>query len=332
MTTSTEPANLDKLCIDTIRTLSMDGVRRANSAIRCPDGASPVASQLSRATIRRDPANPDWSTATARAVVPARLHAALLLLHLAGFGVSLAHLKNSASSAAPPPAIPSCEADGAPGVEVTTGPLGRGDRQRGRPGAGRADLAARFVRDGHDDRRPPHLHDRQRQRHAGASPPRPALAGHLGLGSLIACSTTTASSWPAHVDGASAENVGLRYEAYGWHVQDLGDDIKLGRLEAAIAAAGGPGQAVADHPAHAHRLRVPEQAGHPEGTRVAARGGRGAPDQGGLRLGSRRALPRARRGAGGVRRGGRARRPRAGGVGEPPAGLPVGSSRAGRLA
>ena len=127
------------------------------------------------------------------------------------------------------------------------------------------------------DRRPPHVRDRERRRHAGGRglggllarrPPRPGPADRL----------LRRQQDPARrrdEDGFS-EDVGKRYEAYGWHVQNVGEDIELDSRGRDRGGARRGGPALAGDPAHPHRLRLAQQAGHPEGARLAARRGRGA--------------------------------------------------------
>ena len=125
-----------------------------------------------------------------------------------------------------------------------------------------------------------------------------SLAGHLGLGRLIAFYDDNKIQLAGPTSQSFSEDVGKRYEAYGWHVQNVGEDLSLERLEQAPAHAMAVTRPpLADHRPLTHRLRQPAQAGHLSGARLAARRGRGPADQGGLRLGSRQALLRARRGA-----------------------------------
>ena len=158
-------------------------------------------------------------------------------------------------------------------------------------------LAARFNRAGPRDRRPLHVRiasDGDMQE--GVSAEASSLAGHLGLGKLVVFYDDNKIQLDGPTSQSFSEDVAKRYEAYGWHVQNVGEDMSLERLEQATARRdGGRGPAVADSSAHAHRLRQPAQAGHLGGPRLAARRGRGPADQGGLRLGSRQALLRARR-------------------------------------
>ena len=200
------------------------------------------------------------------------------ILHLAATGSRWTTSRTSASSAAPPPATPSTRPTARPGVEVTTGPLGQGIANAVGLALAERMLAARFNRDGHeivDHHTYTIASDGDMQE--GVASEACSLAGHLGLGRLIAFYDDNHIQLAGPTSMGFSEDVGARYEAYGWHVQNLGEDID------ARAAGGGDrgrqgrrGPAVADHPAHPHRLRLAEQAGHPDGPRLAAGRGRGA--------------------------------------------------------
>ena len=125
---ATAEQTVEQLSINTIRTLSMDGVQKANSGHPgAPMALAPVAYQLYVRTMKHNPSNPDWFDRD-RFVLSAG-HASMLLyssLHLSGYGVSLDDLQNFRQLLSPTAGHPEYEADGAPGVEVTTGPLGQG--------------------------------------------------------------------------------------------------------------------------------------------------------------------------------------------------------------
>src|SRR4029079_5217290 len=123
-----DTAAIEKLSIDTIRTLSMDGVQAANSGHPgTPMALAPIAYTLFTKVMRHSPNNPHWP-ARDRFILSAG-HASMLLystLHLSGYGISLEDLENFRQLGSPTAGHPEDEADGAPGVEVTTGPLGQG--------------------------------------------------------------------------------------------------------------------------------------------------------------------------------------------------------------
>ena len=306
--------------MNTIRTLSIDGVQKANSGHPgAPMALAPLAYQLYTRTMKHNPANPDWFDRD-RFVLSAG-HASMLLysiLHLSGYGVSMEDLKNFRQLDSPTAGHPEYEAEGMPGVEVTTGPLGQGISNAVGFALAERMLAARFNRDGHeivDHHTYAIASDGDMQE--GVSAEASSFAGHLGLGRLIAFYDDNHVQLAGPTSMGFSEDVGARYEAYGWHVQNLGEDITLERLEEAIEAAkADEARPVADHPAHPHRLRLAQQAGHPVRARLAAGRGRGAPHQGGLRLGPRRPVPGARRGDRGTspRWSSGARRPRPSGT------------------
>ncbi len=175
--TAEQKTDIEKLAIDTIRTLSMDAVQKANSGHPgAPMALAPVAYQLYTRTMKHNPADPHWFDRD-RFVLSAG-HASMLLysiLHLSGYGISMDDLMNFRQLLSPTAGHPEYEAEGTPGVEVTTGPLGQGARQRGRLRARRADARRALQPRRQRDRRPPHLRHRLRRRHAGGRrAPRPA--------------------------------------------------------------------------------------------------------------------------------------------------------------
>ena len=152
-------------------------------------------------------------------------------------------------------------------------------------------LAAEFNRPDHAHRRPPdlrHLLGRRPpggHRLRGGQPGRPPRA----WASSSSSTTTTTSSSTGRPSMAWDEDVLARFDAYDWHTQRVDDGNDLEAISAAHRR-GPRGSAAQPHRrADPHRLRLAPQAGQPEGPRLAARRGRGPPDQGGLRLGSRTA-------------------------------------------
>ncbi|HEV2724366.1 MAG TPA: transketolase [Thermoleophilaceae bacterium] len=241
-TTTTDTQALDELCINTIRTLSMDAVEKASSGHPgAPMALAPVAYQLYAKTMKHNPANRDWFDRD-RFVLSAG-HASMLLysvLHLSGYGLSMDDLQNFRQLLSPTAGHPEYEAEGTPGVEVTTGPLGQGLSNAVGFALAERMLAARFNRDGHE------IIDHYTYAIAsdgdiqeGVTSEASSLAGHLGLGRLIAFYDDNKIQLASETSVVFSEDVTKRYEAYGWHVQDLGEDIGLDRLEAAIAAAKG---------------------------------------------------------------------------------------------
>src|ERR687896_461800 len=123
---ATEQRALDELCVNTIRTLSMDAVQKANSGHPgTPMALAPIANVLYTRAMRHSPTQPDWPDRD-RFVLSCG-HASMLLysmLHLTGYGVSLDDLKNFRQLGSPTAGHP--EYGHAPRIETTTGPLGQG--------------------------------------------------------------------------------------------------------------------------------------------------------------------------------------------------------------
>ena len=231
---------LDELAVNTIRTLSIDGVEKANSGHPgAPMALAPLAYQLFARTMKHNPADPNFFDRD-RFVLSAG-HASMLLysiLHLSGYGVSMDDLKSFRQLNSSTPGHPEHEAEGLPGVEVTTGPLGQGISNAVGFALAERMLAARFNRDGHeivDHHTYAIASDGDMQE--GISAEASSFAGHLGLGRLIAFYDDNHVQLAGPTSMGFSEDVGARYEAYGWHVQNLGEDMALERLEESIAAA-----------------------------------------------------------------------------------------------
>ena len=239
-TTATDTRALDDLCVNTIRTLSMDAVQKANSGHPgAPMGLAPLAYVLYTRVMRHNPGDPDWPNRD-RFVLSAG-HASMLLysmLHLTGYPMSLDDIKNFRQVGSPTAGHP--ERKYSPGIEVTTGPLGQGISNAVGMALGERMLAAQFNRDDHEIVN--HFTftiasdgDIQEGVAAEAS----SLAGHLGLGKLIAFYDDNKIQLASPVDVVMTEDVAKRYEAYGWHVIDVGETDDLDRLETATREAMG---------------------------------------------------------------------------------------------
>jgi transketolase len=235
--TATETTTaLDKLCVDTIRTLSMDGVQKANSGHPgTPMALAPVAYVLYARVMRHSPRNPHWPDRD-RFVLSCG-HASMLLystLYLAGYDVSLQkdlmQFRQLGSRAAGHP-----EYHDMPGIEVTTGPLGQGISHAVGMALAERMLAARFNRPGHEivDHRT-FVIASDGDLEEGISGEASSIAGHLGLGRLISFYDDNHISIEGDTKLAFTEDVGRRYEAYGWHVQNLGEDVELDSLQGAL--------------------------------------------------------------------------------------------------
>jgi transketolase len=235
--TATETTTaLDKLCVDTIRTLSMDGVQKANSGHPgTPMALAPVAYVLYSRVMRHSPSQPNWPDRD-RFVLSCG-HASMLLystLYLAGYDVSLEddlmQFRQLGSRAAGHP-----EYHDMPGIEVTTGPLGQGISHAVGMALAERMLAARFNRPGHEivDHRT-FVIASEGDFEEGVSGEACSMAGHLGLGRLISFFDRNHISIEGDTKVSFSEDVGKRYEAYGWHVQDLEEDIELDSLQRAL--------------------------------------------------------------------------------------------------
>src|SRR3954452_12745329 len=154
-------------------------------------------------------------------------------LHLNGYGVSLDDIKNFRQLGSPCAGHP--EYGHAPGIETTTGPLGQGISTAVGMALGERMLATRFPQAGLEHHTYVIASDGDMQE--GIASEASSLAGHLGLGRLIGFYDDNHISIEGDTALSFSEDVGARYEAYGWHVQNLGEDIGLDSLEAAVHAA-----------------------------------------------------------------------------------------------
>jgi len=230
--------DLDELAVATIRTLSIDGVQRANSGHPgMPLGAAPMAHVLWSRHLRFDPADPHWPDRD-RFVLSAGHGSMLLysLLHLAGFGLTIEELGDFRQWGSRTPGHP--EYGHTPGVETTTGPLGAGFSNGVGMAIAEAFLAATFNRPGLplvDHRTFAIVGDGDLME--GVASEAASLAGHLGLGRLIYLYDDNHISIEGSTDLAFSEDVGLRFEAYGWHVSEVADGNDLDAIDEAITVA-----------------------------------------------------------------------------------------------
>jgi transketolase len=240
--TTSSPAELDELCVNTIRTLSMDAVQKANSGHPgTPMALAPIAYVLYTRIMKHAPAHPDWPDRD-RFVLSAG-HASMLLysmLYLSGYGLTLDDLKNFRQLGSPTAGHP--EYGHAAGIEATTGPLGQGIAMCTGLALAERMLNARLGDDVIDHHTFCIAGDGDMQE--GVSGEAGSLAGHLKLGRLIAFYDNNHISIEGDTALAFSEDVGKRYEAYGWHVLDIGEDLALDRIEQATREA----MAVEDRP------------------------------------------------------------------------------------
>jgi len=238
MTTSSD--GLAELSINTIRTLSMDAVEKAKSGHPgTPMALAPLAYTLYTRVMKHSPKHPEWFDRD-RFILSAG-HASMLLystLYLSGYGLTLDDLKNFRQLGSPTAGHP--EYGDAPGIEATTGPLGQGLGMSVGLALAEAMLAARFNRAGHeliDHHTYVIASDGDIQEGVGSEVS--SLAGHLGLGKLIVFYDNNHIQLAGETSMSFSEDVGKRYEAYGWHVQDVGEDLSVEALERAAEAAKG---------------------------------------------------------------------------------------------
>ncbi len=236
---------LDQLCINTIRTLTIDAVQKAKSGHPgLPLGAAPMAYVLWTKFMRYNPRNPRWENRD-RFLLSAGHGCMLLysLLHLTGYDLSLDDIKNFRQWESKTPGHP--ENVLTPGVEITTGPLGQGFANGVGMAMGAAHLASRFnqkdfplidhyiyaiVSDG--------------DLMEGVASEAASLAGHLKLGKLIYLYDDNRVTIEGFTDLAFSENVPQRFQSYGWHTSTVEDGNDLAAIEEAIRDA----QSVGDRP------------------------------------------------------------------------------------
>lgn len=236
---------LDQLCINTIRTLSLDAVQKANSGHPgLPLGAAPMAYVLWTRFLRHNPNNPKWENRD-RFLLSAGHGSMLLysLLHLTGYDLSLDELKNFRQWGSKTPGHP--EYGLAPGVEITTGPLGQGFANGVGMAMGAAHLGAKFNKDDFpliDHYIYAIVSDGDLME--GVAAEASSLGGHLKLGKLIYLYDDNNVTIEGFTNLAFSEDVPKRFEAYGWHTLTVLDGNNLGDIEAAIREA----QTVTDRP------------------------------------------------------------------------------------
>ncbi len=229
---------LDQLCIDTIRFLSVDMVQRADSGHPgLPLDAAPMAYVLWTRYLKHNPANPGWADRD-RFVLSAGHGSALLysLLHLTGYDLSLDEIKRFRQWGSRTPGHP--ERGHTPGVEVTTGPLGQGLANAVGLAIAEAHLAARYAREGHapiDHRTWSIVSDGDLME--GVASEAASLAGHLKLGKLICLYDDNHVTLAAGTDITFSEDCAKRFEAYGWQTQSIDDGNDIEAIATAIEAA-----------------------------------------------------------------------------------------------
>jgi transketolase len=230
--------NLQDLCINTIRMLSAECVEKANSGHPgMPMGAAPMAYVLWTKFLKHNPQHPAWFNRD-RFVLSAGHGSMLLysLLHLTGYDLPLSELLNFRQWGSKTPGHP--EYGLTPGVETTTGPLGQGFGNGVGMAIAERFLAATFNRPGYEIiNHFTYAVVSDGDLMEGISHEAASLAGHLGLGKLIYLYDDNHVSIEGSTDLAFTEKRTLRFEAYGWHVQQVEDGNDLDAIEKAIVSA-----------------------------------------------------------------------------------------------
>ncbi len=232
------PTSLDLLCINTVRTLAMDAVQKANSGHPgTPMALAPTAYVLWQRHLRYNPANPAWPGRD-RFVLSCG-HACMLqyaALYLTGYDLSLEDLKQFRQWGSKTPGH--TEYGHTPGVEVTTGPLGQGVGNAVGMALAEAHLAATFNRPGHTvvDHHTYFLCS-DGDLMEGVSHEAASFAGHLKLGKLIGMYDDNHITIDGKTELTFSDDTAKRFEGYGWHVERVADGNDLGALDGCLAAA-----------------------------------------------------------------------------------------------
>ena len=230
--------NLDELCINTIRMLSVDMVQQANSGHPgMPMGAAAMAYVLWTKFLRHNPRHPKWPDRD-RFVLSAGHGSALLysLLHLTGYDLPMEELKRFRQWGSKTPGHP--EHGETPGVESTTGPLGQGFGNGVGMAMAERFLAARFNRPDHEIvNHYTYAIVSDGDLMEGVASESASLAAHFKLGKLIYLYDNNRITLAGETALNFTEDVGKRFEAYGWHVQSIDDGNDIEAISKTIQAA-----------------------------------------------------------------------------------------------
>jgi transketolase len=216
--------SLEQLSINTIRTLSIDSIEKANSGHPgMPMGSAPMAYKLFTEFMQHNPKNPEWFNRD-RFILSAGHGSMLLysLLHLHGYDVTMEDLKNFRQWGSRTPGHP--EYGHTPGVEATTGPLGQGLAMAVGFAMAETHLAATYNKENYpvvDHYTYSICGDGDLME--GVSAESASLAGHLKLGKLIVMYDSNDISLDGDLHQSFSESVADRYRAYGWHVSIVED-------------------------------------------------------------------------------------------------------------
>ncbi|HAM80432.1 transketolase [Ornithinibacillus bavariensis] len=230
--------NVEQLSINTIRTLAIDAIEKANSGHPgLPMGAAPMTYTLWTDFMNHNPKNSKWFNRD-RFVLSAG-HGSMLLygmLHLSGYDVTIEDIKEFRQWGSRTPGHP--EVHHTDGVEATTGPLGQGIAMSVGMALAEAHLAAKYNRD--------NLNIVDHYTYAlisdgdlmeGISHEAASLAGHLKLGKLIALYDSNDISLDGELNRAFSDNTEERFKAYGWQVIRVEDGNDITQIRSAIKAA-----------------------------------------------------------------------------------------------
>jgi len=263
--------NIDKLCIDTVRCLAMDGVQKANSGHPgTPMAQAPAAYVLWTRFLKHHPANPLWADRD-RFVLSCG-HVSMLiysLLHLSGYDLALDELKQFRQWGSRTPGHP--EYGHTPGVETTTGPLGQGIGNAAGMAIAERWLAARFNRPGFpvvDHRTFVFAGDGDIME--GVAQEAASLAGHLALEKLVLLYDSNRITIEGSTELTFTEDVCGRFAAHGWRVLRVEDGEDLAELTRAFEEACRP----CGKPTLIHCRTV---IGFPAPTKQGTAGAHGAP-------------------------------------------------------
>jgi transketolase len=230
--------SLDALCINTVRTLAMDAVQKAESGHPgAPMALAPLAYVLFTRHMRHNPTDPAWPNRDR--FVLSNGHASMLLyasLFMSGYDVTIEDIREFRQWGSRTPGHP--EHGMTPGVETTTGPLGQGLANAVGMAVAEAHLAAVFNREGHE------IVDHHTYFIAGdgcmmegISHEAASFAGHFGLGKLIGFYDDNRISIDGSTDLTFSDETAKRFESYGWHVLHVADGNDLDALDRAVVEA-----------------------------------------------------------------------------------------------
>jgi transketolase len=225
----------DEKRINTIRFLAVDAVQKANSGHPgMPLGAAAAAYTLWSRHMQMDPADPKWFNRD-RFVLSAGHASALLyaLLHLFGYDLTMDDLKSFRQLGSRTPGHP--EYHHTAGVEVTTGPLGQGFGNAVGLAIAQAQVAATYANGGSLFDHYTYVMAGDGDMMEGVASEAASLAGHLQLGKLICLYDDNKISLAAPTSVTFTEDVGKRFEAYGWHIQHI-DEAHANDVAAVDAA------------------------------------------------------------------------------------------------